>query len=189
MKPIEYRSDIAFLQALRCVEYRVPPMGDLRKPGYVLSLGLRYGLMGIAATFHLLETASSEDEKVVMRLTQAWPRIVEDHVRFELQHHVPFPVDLAFPVAVSRCAERPLRIVMPLLQRLCPLENCLQEACDQFIAENMYGIRLNWPLFKRRRALQAFQKLAQQSTGFALHFFERRQYDLEEVPEIALLGE
>ena len=189
MKPIEYRSDIAFMQALRCVEYRVPQMGNLRKQGYVLSLGLRYGLVGIAATFHLLETASSEDEKVIMLFTQSWPRIVEDHVRFEIQHHVPFPVDLAFPVAVSRCAERPLRIVAPLLQRLCPLDTCLQEATDQFVAENMYGIRLNWPLFGRRKALEEFRKHSQLSTSYALHFFERRQYDLEEVPEIALLGE
>ena len=189
MKPIEYRSDIAFMQALRCVEYRVPQMGSLRRSGYVLTLGLRYGLMGIAATFHLLETANSEDEKVIMRLTQSWPRIVEDHVRFEIQHNVPFPVDLAFPVAVSRCAERPLRIVAPLLQRLCPLETCLQEATDQFIAENMYGIRLNWPFFRRKRALAEFRKYSEQSTSYALHFFERRQYDLVEVPEIALLGE
>jgi len=189
MKPIEYRSDIAFLQALRCVEYRVPPIRNLRKQGYVLTLGLRYGLIGIAATFHLLETANSEDEKIVMNLTRSWPRIVEDHVRFELQKRMPFTVDLAFPVAVSRCAERPLRIVLPLLHRLCPLESCLQEATQQFIGENLYGIRMNWPFYGRRAAVREFRIHAQESMDFALHFFERRQYDLEEVPEIALLGE
>jgi hypothetical protein len=189
MKPIELRSDTAYLQALRCVEFRVPPLAKLQKQGYVLTLGLRYGLIGIAATFQLLETANSEDEKVVMDLARSWPRLVEDHVRFETHRQVPFPCDAIFPVAVSRCAERPLRLALPLLRRLCPLDSCLAEATEQFIAENRYGIRLNWPLFRRRQALKEFRRHAELSTGYALHFFERRQYDLEEVPEIALLGE
>ncbi len=189
MKPIELRSDTAYLQALKCVGYRVPHMGRLKKQGYVLNLGLRYGLLGIAATFHLLETANSEDEKVVMDLARQWPRLVEDHVRFETHRLVPFASDAIFPVAVGRCAERPLKIALPLLRRLCPLESCLAEATEQYISENRYGIRLNWSVFQRRRALREFRKQAELSTGFALHFFERRQYDLEEVPEIALLGE
>ena len=128
MKPIEYRSDIAYLQALRCVQYRIPSMLQLKKPGFVLSLGLRYGLVGISATYHLLETASSDDEKFVLNLTGSWPRIVEDHVRFELRNSIPFPIDQSFPLAVSRCAARPLRIALPHLQRLCPIENCLEGA-------------------------------------------------------------
>jgi len=189
MKPIEYRSDIEYLQALRCVEYRLPAISELKKQGYVLTLGLRYGLVAIAATFHLLETASGDDERFVLGSTRAWPRIVEDHVRFELLNRVPFAVDVAFPVAVSRCAERPLRIALPLLHRLCPLETCLEEAMEQFIAENHYGIRMNWPWYRRRAAVREFRRHAQDSLAYALHFFERRQYDLEEVPEIALLGE
>ena len=189
MKPIEYRSDIEYLQAVRCVEYRLPAISELRKQGYVLTLGLRYGLVAIAATFHLLETASSEDERLVLNSTKSWPRIVEDHVRFELLNRIPFPVDLAFPIAVSRCAERPLRIALPLLHRLCPLETCLEEATERYISENIYGIRMNWPWYRRRAAVREFRRHAQESLTFALHFFERRQYDLDEVPEIALLGE
>jgi hypothetical protein len=145
--------------------------------------------MGIAATFHLLETANSEDERFVLNSTRSWPRIVEDHVRFEIVNRIPFTVDLAFPVAVSRCAERPLRIALPLLQRLCPLENCLEEAADRYISENKYGIRMNWPWYKRRAALREFRRHTQDSLRFAMQFFERRQLDLEEVPEIALIGE
>lgn len=189
MKPIEYRSDIAYLQALRCVEYRMPPLGALRKQGYVLTLGLRYGLMGIAATYHLLETANGDEERFVLASTRSWPRIVEEHVRFELMNRIPFSVDIAFPVTVSRSAERPLRIALPLLQRLCPLESCLHESAEQYISENSFGIKLHWPWLKRRAAVREFRRYAQESLTFALHFFERRQYELDEVPEIALLGE
>jgi hypothetical protein len=189
MKPIEYRSDIEYIRAVRCVEYRLPKQGQLRKQGFVLALGHRYGLMAIAATFHLLETASSEDERLVLSSARAWPRIVEDHVRFELLSRIPFQVDLMFPTAVSRCAERPLRIALPLLKQLSPLEACLEESTERYIAENMYGIKMNWPWYKRRAAVREFRKHAQESVTYALHFFERRQYDLDEVPEIALLGE
>ena len=189
MKPIEYRSDIEYIRAVRCVEYRLPKQGLLRKQGYVLTLGLRYGLMAIAATFHLLETASGEDERLVLSTAKAWPQIVEDHVRFELISRIPFQVDLMFPCAVGRCAERPLRIALPLLKQLNPLEACLEAASEQFIAENIYGIKMGWPWYKRRAAVREYRRYAQESLTYALHFFERRQYDLDEVPEIALLGE
>lgn len=189
MKPIEYRTDIEYIRAVRCVEYRMPKVGQLRKQGYVLSLGLRYGLMAIAATFHLLETANSEEEKLVLTSARAWPRIVEDHVRFELLSRIPFQVDLMFPTAVSRCAERPLRLAIPMLKQLSPLETCLEESTERFIAENIYGIKMNWPWYRRRAAIREFRRQAQESLRFAVHFFERRQFDLDEVPEIALLGE
>ncbi len=189
MKPIEYRSDIEFLQALRCVEYRLPRQGDLRKQGYILALGLRYGLVGIAATYHLLETASDDEERLVLASARGWPQIVEDHVRFELKSRIPFPVDLSFPLTVSRMAERPVRIAIPLLQRLCPLESCMHQATEQFISENLFGVRLHWPWFRKGAAVKLFRRHAQESAGFAVRFFQRRQCDLEEVPEIALLGE
>ncbi len=189
MKPIEYRSDIEFVQALRCVEYRVPRMSQLRKQGYILTLGLRYGLVAVAATFHLLETASEDDERTILNSTRSWPQIVEDHVRFEMLNRMPFPVDNSFPVAVSRSAERPLRIAMPMLRRLPPLEDCLEEVCERYIVENLYGIRANWPWYYRRAAVNEFRRHTRESVAFALRFFERRVVDLEEVPEIALLGE
>jgi hypothetical protein len=189
MKPIEYRSDIEYLQAARCVEYRLPNASQLKKQGYVLALGLRYGLVAIAATYHLLEIAGTEDERLVLNSTRSWARIVEDHVRFELLSRIPFQTDLMFPAAVSRCAERPLRIALPLLKQLSPLETCLEEAAERYISENIYGIRMNWPWYRRKAAVREFRRHTQTSLTFALHFFERRQYDLDEVPEIALLGE
>ncbi len=189
MKPIEYRSDIQYLQALRCVEYRLPNHGHLRKQGYVLTLGLRYGLTAIAATFHLLETANGEDEQLILGSTKSWGRLVEDHVRFEIINRVPFRVDLAFPIAVSRCAERSMRIALPMVRRLCPLESCLQETAEQYINENIYGVKMNWPWYKRRAAVREFRLHTQESLSYAHNFFERRQVDLDEVPEIAMLGE
>ena len=38
-------------------------------------------------------------------------------------------------------------------------------------------------------AVRLFEETLRESRDFAMHFFERRQADLEEVPEIALIGE
>jgi hypothetical protein len=189
MRPIEYKADIEYIQALRCVEYRLPVVGKLQKQGYLLALGLRYGLVGIAATNHLLESATGEDERCVLNITRSWPRIVEDHVRYELLKRLPFPCDIAIPVAVGRYSERALRLALPLLHRVSTLEKALQDTCDQFCSEHVAAIRMNWPWYLRRAAVREFNRCSKESLSFALHFSERRQYDLEEVPEIALLGE
>lgn len=189
MKPIDVRSDAVYLQALTCVEHRLPPPQTLKTQGYVLSLGLRYGLLGIASTFYLLQFASSDDEQAVVRLSRQWPRLVEDHVRFVLLPRLPFAADAVLPLAISRCAERPLELALPLLKRLCPLDSCLSESTKRFTFESRFGIRQGWPLLKRRTAAREFRKQAELSTGFALQFFERRLYALDEVSEIALIGE
>jgi hypothetical protein len=189
MRPIEFRADIEFLQALRCVEYRVPRMGRFQRPGYLAALGLRYGLVGIAATYHLLVTACDEDESCVLNATRSWPQLVEDHVRYELLNRFPFPHDPAVPIMVGQYAERPLRLALPMLHRLNTLDTCLKEVCEYYIAENIAAIRMNWPWYRRRTAKQEFIRCMNDSLSFTLHFFERRQYDLQEVPEIALLGE
>jgi hypothetical protein len=38
---------------------------------------------------------------------------------------------------------------------------------------------MNWPWYKRRVAVKEFRRHARESLTFALHFFERRQHDLE----------
>jgi len=189
MRPIEFRADIAYLQALRCVEYRVPKPARFRPPGYFAALGLRYGLVGIAATYHLLETACGEDENRVLNATRSWSRLVEDHVRYEIPGLLPVESGAATPHAVAQLAERPLRLALPMLHRVNSLETCLREICDQYVKENTSSIRSGWPWYRWHGARQEFLRTMNESLSFTLHFFERRQYDLQEVPEIALLGE
>ncbi len=189
MRPIEFRADLEYLQALRCVEYRVPKMGSFKRPGYLAALSLRYGLVGIAATYHLLTTSCDEDERCVLNATRSWPRLVEDHIQYDLIDRLPIPCDASLPVEMGRMAERPLRLALPLLHRMNELEVCLREVSELYAAENANAIRRQWPWFRRRAPMQEFSRSAHESLRFALHFYERRQYDLQEVPEIALLGE
>ncbi|MDR3688879.1 MAG: hypothetical protein P4L46_05830 [Fimbriimonas sp.] len=189
MKPIEFRTDIEYLQALRCVEYRIPRKSRFRKPGYLAALGLRYGLVGVAATYHLLQVANDEDECCVVGAMRSWPRLVEDHVRFDLLDRLPFPTDSRMPVVVSELSERPLRLSVPYLYGLCSLERCLCEVSEAYSSENRDSIRMNWPWYRYRAAGNEFLRCKEESLRFALHFYERRLYDLQEVSEIVLLGE
>ena len=81
MRPIEERVDLIFWQALKCVEYRIPKEPALKRPGTLLSLGLRYGLMGAAAAHYLIMTSTETESEELGELFFSWPGMVEDHVR------------------------------------------------------------------------------------------------------------
>jgi len=189
MKPIEYQVDIEYLQALRCVEYRIPKPGTFHKPGYVAALGLRYGLIGAAATCHLLSTCHIHEQTCVKDASRSWIRLVEDHICYELIDLIPFTNDPSFPVTVAQFADRPMRLALPLLDRFLSLKICLEEVSLIYESEVQSQIYAEWPWLKRKVAMSEYRKNAEDSLSYALHFFERRLYDLQEVPEIALLGE
>ena len=189
MKPIEYQVDLEYLQALRCVEYRIPRCDSLQKPGYIATLGLRYGLIGAAATYHLLSSCSNDERPSVLAATRSWPRLVEDHICYELIDDVPISNDPTFPITVARFAERPILLALPLMDRFLTLNLCLEAVCHIYESEVEDQIYSQWPWYRRRSALVEYRKKTSQSLSYALHFYERRLYDLHEVPEIALLGE
>jgi hypothetical protein len=189
MKPIYERADIAFMQALRCVEFRIPKLGRLKRPGYLVALGLRYGMIGVAASHHLLITADDDEEVELLDLIASFPRMVEDHVRWDVEHRLPIETSKMLPIYLAKLSAHPLEIYFPLYRRLCPLDHCLNHVIDAYTREHDSAIRDGWNLFQRRRAMKDFQDAAEQSATYAKHFFERRQADLDEVPEIALIGE
>jgi hypothetical protein len=189
MKPIYERADIAFMQALRCVEFRIPKIGRLKRPGYLVALGLRYGMAGVAASHHLLITADDDEEIELLDLIASYPRMVEDHVRWDVEHRLPIEESKMLPIYLARLSAHPLETYFPLYRRLCPLDYCLKSVAEAYVAEHESAIRDGWGFFQRGRAMREFSALAEQSAYYAKHFFERRQADLEEVPEIALIGE
>ena len=89
MDPIDVRVDTTFTQALRCVQYRLPFSEGYRVPGYLFALGIRYGMVGMAASHHLLVTADDHEEARVLSLAESWPELVEDHVRWDVAHRLP----------------------------------------------------------------------------------------------------
>jgi hypothetical protein len=189
MKPIYERADIAFMQALRCVEFRVPKLGRMKRPGYLAALGLRYGMIGVAASHHLLITADDDEEIVLLELIGSYPRMVEDHIRWDLERRLPLETSKMLPIYLAKLSAHPLETYFPLYRRLCPLDHCLRVVMDAYVEEHSSAIRDGWGLFLRRRAVSDFREMAEQSAYFAKQFFERRQADLDELPEIALIGE
>jgi hypothetical protein len=189
MDPIDLRVDTTFSQALRCVEYRLPKPEGLMAPGFVLALGLRYGMIGMAASHHLLLTADPEEERNILAMMECWSNLVEDHVRWDMMHRLPFAGGSNVAHVVGRIAYLPLASYMPLYRRLYPLGAALELVSHAVLAENKSMIYEGWSWFKRGQAMRVFKANLQESVGFAMHFFERREADIEEVPEIVLIGE
>ncbi|HVT10899.1 MAG TPA: hypothetical protein VHE55_01425 [Fimbriimonadaceae bacterium] len=189
MEPIDVRADTAFAQALLCVEYRLPPPGGFKAPGYIFALGMRYGLIGMAASHHLLVTSEVYEEIRVLATIDCWPDFVEDHLRAVVGRRLPFATNSSIPDLVGRVAGLPLRSYLPLYRRLCPLSSALKIVADAICRDNRAMIFEGWPWFRRKAALRVFEASVEESKDFAMHFFERREADLEEVPEIALIGE
>lgn len=188
MKPIEERADVSFMQALKCVQYRLPSTYPSGSRSYSLSLGLRYGLIGVAASHHLLITADDEEELDVLAFMESWPDMVEDHVRWELMDRLPAGVPV-FPELIGSLSVQPLRVYLPLYRQLSPIDWALQRSCETYIEEHIDTIEEGWFWFQKRKSLRSFWDDAVQSACYARHFFDRRQADLEELPEIALIGE
>ncbi len=190
MKPIEQKADVGYMQALRCAEYRVPAMGSLRAPAYLLGLALRYGLIGAAATHDLLlSTADDDEERGAIALAQAWPEIVEEHVLQCVRHKLPFHADQGVPAIVGQLAYQPVGVTLRLFRYGCPLEQMLNAAAEQFAIDYRKVLLANVPLLRRAKIKREFCTMSEKSIAFALHFFDRRQAELEELPEIALIGE
>lgn len=189
MKPIEDRADTAYMEALRCVSFRIPNPDGLSPVGYALALGLRYGLLGIAATHHLFLSSEPSDETEVLAFIRSWPLMVEEHIRGELAPDLPIPAGESFCIQVSHYAHEPLRQYLGMWRQGVPLERCLSLAVERFVVENESAERRPWHLFHRRGGNAQFRVEASKSLLYAMHFFERREYGLPEVREIALLGE
>jgi hypothetical protein len=189
MRPIEQLTDQTFNEVLKAVSFRLPRGTELKPGALHLALGLRYGLLGAAAAHHLLLSCPDRDEQRLVSSLRNYGYLVEDHVRAYVAGRIPFSNEPGFPQRIGSLAREPLVSYMPLYRRLCPLELCLSVVCDEFALLHRSEICSGVGLFGKRFVTKEFQKLADQSYVYALHFFERRQAGLEEVKEIALLGE
>jgi hypothetical protein len=189
MRSIEQRTDQTFHEALKAVGFRLPAQNELKPDPLQLALGLRYGLLGAAAAHHLLLSCPDRDELKLLGSLRNYGYMVEEHVRSSVGGRLPISGEPGFPQRIGTLAREPLISYLPLYRRLCPLELCLSVVSDEFgqLHRNEISAGSGW--FGKRGAKREFQRLADQSFAFALHFFERRQLGLPEVKEIALLGE
>ena len=93
------------------------------------------------------------------------------------------------PELLGQIAYLPIGLELRLFPDFCPLEQSLLAAGVQFGIDFRKDIDRGCPLLLRRKNHREFYTLSEKSVSFALNFFERRQAELEELPEIALIGE
>ncbi|HWD37711.1 MAG TPA: hypothetical protein VG944_02600 [Fimbriimonas sp.] len=189
MRPIEQKTETTLSQALKCAQFRMPLDARLRKRPLEMGIGLRYGLIGIAASHHVLLSCPDDQERALVRQLHGFSGQIEDHFRQVVIGKMPYGPDVEFPHRMGRIFERLLDCYLPLYHRLCPLDLCLSVICDDFTYSHRKEIAQGVPLLSRSAAKRTFHSLADQSFAYALTFFERRQAGIEEVAEIALLGE
>lgn len=189
MGRIEHLTEVDLTQALRCVEYRLPRSAGLKPGGMRLALGIRYGLIGAAAVCHLLSDAEIGEERALLRSSARWPKMVEEHARKDALHRMGLPPEPASAAQVAAWARRTMHAVVAAREGMYPIAETFRDATDLVIAENRRYIFEGWNILARRKADRVFRLACASSVMFAHSFFERRGYGLEEVPEIALLGE
>lgn len=189
MDPIYIRTDTTFAEALKCAQYRIPKPRGFKAPGYVLALGTRYGFIGLGAAHYLLATADARDEAAIVETIKLYPQMVEDHVRWELGEQLPFSKNSAIPHVVGRLASLPLEKYLQIYKNVFPLQVAAETIADQILESQRELIQEGWRCWQRRRAQRAFRNSLDESIKFSYYFYERRQADVEEVPEIVLLGE
>jgi len=189
MKPIQERAESALFQGLKCVQFRLLNRLPLKPVAYTHALGLRYGLIGTAAAFYALETADSQEERELRAIFQHWPAMVSDHFRMEVAYRLPFESDEETALSVGRLAGNPLRLGLALRRQFLPLQRVLDIAADRFHIDHKRDVLSDTWLLSRRRTMKEFRAATDESVQFSLAFFDRRRCGLEELSEIALLGE
>ena len=189
MRPIDDKVDVAFSQALRCVEFRLPVPGHMRRNGYLHALAVRYGMMGATAIHTLIGTLDRQERLVFFERLPVWADLVEEHVRWETIGRLPIEMNSSTPSWLARQSSDAVQIYLPLQRQNFPLDLCLDVLSEEYLKGCIHQINAEWPWLKRRAAVQMYRESAQESHRLAMNFYERRQCGLEELPEIALLGE
>ncbi|HTQ09565.1 MAG TPA: hypothetical protein VMI31_05795, partial [Fimbriimonadaceae bacterium] len=171
MEPIDVRVETTFAQALRCVQYRLPSPDGFRSPGFILAVGARYGLIGVAAVHHLLLTAANDaEEKPILDSIESWETLVTDHIRWDVAHRLPFAVTRESSQLVGRVASLPLRSYLPLYRRLCPLSMALELVGQALASDHRTMVWGGWGWLQRKAAMRCFRSSVRESKEYAIHF-------------------
>ena len=188
MRPIHDRAGVTYDQALKCVRFRVPRWGEWDSTAYLTLLGLRYGLVGVAASHALVLSTDPGEEHELMAEMRGWPDRVQGACE-ELRDRSGEFLSPEAARGVARCAYEPIEVYVPQCRCLGSLERSLALALDEFLDHHSRDLTHGTRWLKKRRAMAQARQNAEQSGRYALNFFERRRAGLEEVREIALLDE
>lgn len=176
-------------QALICVRYRIAPLRSMRPTGFVHAMGLRYGLLGAAAVAYSTERSHPLDSMRAYEWSSGFRDLVQKEIVANTWPHFPITVRRRHIPQVAEIAQEVLHDALPL--PLIPPDpaRSLSGAVDRHMARHLREIRREWGFWKAEAGEEEFMAHAIASEAFALAFLNRQRHGLEEVAEIALLGE
>jgi hypothetical protein len=159
------------------------------KPILDLTVCLRFGILGIGASHYVLKRASNSERISLLSELRRFGTMIREHLEenriSEYSHQIS-----------PGCSRQAQEIYGELFDRYVtlsnlngPLDLVLSILVEEFVQKHSAQCGKRLILFRNRRLERAFDVQAQRSLQFALNFVERRSYDLEELPEIALIGE
>lgn len=189
MGPLDLRTDSSLCQALTCAELRYPRPSKLPSHLFDLAVGLRYALIGIAAAHFVLLECDPGDKRSVVAQMSGFGGMIRASVEQEGCLHPHRRLSEGAEDATSAIFDRLFERYLDLISLYCPIDLVLSILIEEFGQAHAKKMRRRgWP-FPSRSLRRSFDLESQQTLKFAICFFERRKFDVEEVPEIALLGE
>jgi hypothetical protein len=191
MRPIDFKIDSSLTQALTCGEYRFPKAGSMSPLSYDLSVSLRFALLGIAACHFALKDCPPQEQDEHFPELRFFGTMIREHLDQERVLCVSIPPTFSndsLELAQATFAEIFDRYV-ELRTFRCPLDLAMNIIVEEFTERSKPYLKSKYRFWGSKKGLQAFQIESEKSHRFALNFYERRHYELEELPEIALIGE
>ncbi|RYG45451.1 hypothetical protein EON79_12625 [bacterium] len=189
MRSIQSTTRRAFDQALACAAYRVPSADKTPTEVWLAASALRYGLFGCAAAHALLIGAGSDDEVWILDHLGEIGDTVAEHYMSHVMSRAPVGIDLTSAWRVGEMAQLVADDYAPLGRRMTGVNVALRLASESFGQTRDRAIFASLPWWRRKDARRRYEALVDESLALAEKFYERRILDLDEVREIALLGE
>lgn len=189
MKSIQSKTQRALEQALDGASFHVPWSEASSAESWLALVGLRYGLFTCAAFHALLADAQSDDEIWVLDSLTEVAGPVAEHFTKHVLPHAPAGIDPSSAWRAGEMAQLVTDDYAPLFHRVPGLELALGLTTESFCEARMRSVLATYPVWQRLAAKKRFQGAVHASLRFAQSHYERRLLDLQEVPEIALLGE
>ncbi|RYG39183.1 hypothetical protein EON81_01625 [bacterium] len=189
MRSIQSTTRRAFDQALVSASYRVPTAESVPTEVWLAATALRYGLFGCASAHALLIEAGSDDEVWILDHLGEIGQTVADHYLEHVLPRAPQGVDMTSAWRVGEMAQLVADDFAPLGRRVPSVDVALRLATESFGQTRDQSIFSSLPWWRRRDAHRKYNALVDESLVFAENFYGRRLLDLDEVREIALLGE
>ncbi len=189
MRQIDSTIDSSFCSALTCAELRFPKAHTMPRVALDSSVSLRFGLLGIAASQFILKDVPVRDQPAIIPDLRFFGTMIAEQLE---RSRLSASAHIVSEHCVDNCRNAYSEMFdryIELRQMNGPSELILAVLVEEFNRRSLQKFSRGFLRFWHRRTEREFKSQAQKSLQYALNFLERRRYGVEEVAEIALIGE